>query len=202
MLGKRIVRTAEGGTIQVPAANAVAALEVMSRFAINPKWLIDLSPTISPCETSSRQGLLGYPNEAFAYFVKEGVQRVVVEEKHMGSRALAVLCRDGNTAPERFGVTSIETGALFTRTGRSFFSEAEMSDALLARIRAAMDAADFWDRFETGWARLDTKLMAWSATAVLDEAVARLEKAGKAGLETTDFLAEFMERNARADQYV
>jgi protein phosphatase len=90
VLGKRIVRTAEGGTIQVPAANAVAALEVMSRFAINPKWLIDLPPTISPCETSSRQGLLGYPNEAFAYFVMEGVQRFVVEEKHTGSRALAV----------------------------------------------------------------------------------------------------------------
>jgi protein phosphatase len=99
-------------------------------------------------------------------------------------------------------VTSIEIEAFFTRTGRAFFSEAEMSDALLARIRAAMDAADFWDRFETGWARLDTKLMASSATVVLDEAVALLEKAGKAGLEMTDFLAEFMERNARADQYV
>ena len=96
----------------------MATLEVMSRSAINPKWLIHLLPTISPCETSSLQVFLEYPNEAFAYFVKEGVKRIVVEEKHMGSRALAVLCRDGNTAPERFGVASIETEALFTRTGR------------------------------------------------------------------------------------
>mgnify|MGYP001824107641 FL=1 len=219
VLGKRIVRTAEGRTIQVPEANAAAALEVMSRFAINPKWLIHLPPTMSPCETSTRPGFLEYPDEAFAYFEREGVDRVVVEEKHMGSRALAVVCRDADAARERFGVSSGATGALFTRTGRSFFSEAEMSDAMLGRIRSAMDAADFWDRFETGWALLDAELMPWSAkaqallreqyastgaaaTAGLGEAVALLEQAGEAGLETGDHLSVFLQRKARADQYV
>ncbi len=106
-----------------------------------------------------------YPDEAFAYFEKEGVDRVIVEEKHMGSRALAVICRDADTARERFGVMSGETGALFTRTGRSFFSEAEMSEGMLARICAAMDAAEFWDRLKTGWALLDAEMMPWSAKA-------------------------------------
>ena len=40
---------------------------------------------MSPCETSSREGFLEYPDEAFACFQKDGVERVVIEEKHMGS---------------------------------------------------------------------------------------------------------------------
>ena len=37
------------------------ALEVMSRFAANPKWLIYLPPTMSPSETSKEPGLLEHP---------------------------------------------------------------------------------------------------------------------------------------------
>jgi protein phosphatase len=85
VLGKRIVTTSTGRTIEVPEANAVMVLEVMARFAINPKLLIHLPPTMSPCETSSREGFLEYPDEAFACFQKDGVERVVIVEKHMGS---------------------------------------------------------------------------------------------------------------------
>ncbi|MBU2582862.1 MAG: polynucleotide kinase-phosphatase [Alphaproteobacteria bacterium] len=219
VIGKRIVTTAMGRTVQVPEANAAAALEVMSRFAIQPKWLIHLPPTMSPCETSTREGFLEHPDEAFAYFDKEGAGRVVVEEKHMGSRALAVVCREEDAARRRFGVTSGETGALFTRTGRSFFNDAVTTEAMLERIRAGMDACDFWSRFDTDWALLDAELMPWSAKAQglikeqyaatgaaanagLGEAVSLLEKAGHGGLDTAELLADFASRKARADQYV
>ena len=49
------------------------ALEVMSRFAANPKWLIYLPPTMSPTEMTSQPGLLEHPSEAFDYFRREGI---------------------------------------------------------------------------------------------------------------------------------
>jgi protein phosphatase len=53
---------------------------------------------MSPPATTARDGLLEHPDEAFAYYRDEGVGAVVVEEKHMGSRALIVVCRDNEVA--------------------------------------------------------------------------------------------------------
>ena len=110
VLGKRIVSTRLQRNVTIREENATAALEVMSRFAANPKWLIYLPPTMSPCETSNEPGLLEHPAGAFSYFRSQGVPQVVCEEKHMGSRAVAVVCRDENAARERFGVTEGAAG--------------------------------------------------------------------------------------------
>ena len=98
VLGKRIVSTRLRGNVTIREANATAALEVMSRFAANPKWLIYLPPTMSPCETSSEPGLLEHPAEAFAYYRSQGAPQVICEEKHMGSRAVVIVCRDEQAA--------------------------------------------------------------------------------------------------------
>lgn len=163
--GKRIIETRLSRTVTIAEPNSAAALEVMSRFAMNPKWLVYLPPTMSPSETSEEEGLLEHPAQAFDYFRKEGVGRVVCEEKHMGSRAVIVVCRSVEAARERFGVTGNETGAIYTRTGRAFFSDQETTEALLGRMRSAMDETGFWDSFKTDWAVLDTELMPWSAKA-------------------------------------
>src|SRR5262249_40947985 len=126
VLGKRIVSTRLRGTVTIHEANATAALEVMSRFAADPRWLIYLPPTMSPCETSQEPGLLEHPAEAFAYYRSQGVPRVVCEEKHMGSRAVVVLCRDADAARQRFGVLEGEAGIVSTRTGRRFFTDSEL----------------------------------------------------------------------------
>ena len=44
VLGKRIVATRLRGNITVREENATAALEVMSRFALDPRWLVYLPP--------------------------------------------------------------------------------------------------------------------------------------------------------------
>src|SRR4029078_2326862 len=88
VLGKRIISTRLRGSVTIRAENAAAALEVMSRFAADPRWLIYLPPTMSPCETSRMAGLLEHPAEAFAYYRSQGAPRVVCEEKHMGWRAV------------------------------------------------------------------------------------------------------------------
>ena len=102
MIGKRIISTRLRANVTIREENAVAALEIMSRFAANPKWLIYLPPTMSPCETSDQDGFLEYPTEAFSYYRSQGVAQVVCEEKHMGSRAVVIVCRDEQAAQERF----------------------------------------------------------------------------------------------------
>src|SRR5208283_4886672 len=112
VLGKRIISTRLRSNVTIREENAAAALEAMSRFAANPKWLIYLPPTMSPCETSDQEGFLEYPTEAFSYFRSNGVAQVVCEEKHMGSRAVVIVCRDEQVALERFGIVG-EAGIVY-----------------------------------------------------------------------------------------
>jgi protein phosphatase len=163
--GKRFINTRLHHNITIPEENAMAALEVMSRFATNPKWLVYLPPTMSPTETSREPGLLEHPAEAFAYFRHEGVPSVVCEEKHMGSRAVVIVCRDEDTARRRFGVLGEGIGVCYTRTGRRFFDSFELESQFLQRVREAADRAGFWQVLETDWICLDAELMPWSAKA-------------------------------------
>ncbi|HLN33383.1 MAG TPA: polynucleotide kinase-phosphatase [Gemmataceae bacterium] len=192
VLGKRIITTRLRGAVTVREANAAAALEVMSRFAANPKWLIYLPPTMSPCETSNVPGLLEHPAEAFAYYRSQGAPQVICEEKHMGSRAVVIVCRDESAAKERFGVAEEEIGIVYTRTGRRFFTEPELERQFLDRVRAALTAADFWGAFSTAWACLDCELMPWSAKAqeLLRAQYAAVGAAGRASLPRAIALLE------------
>jgi protein phosphatase len=184
VIGKRIVSTRLRGNVTIREANATAALEVMSRFAANPKWLIYLPPTMSPSETTSEPGLLEHPAEAFAYYRGQGAPQVICEEKHMGSRAVLVVCRDEQAAKERFGIAEDEIGIVYTRTGRRFFNETNLERQFLDRVRAAMNAADFWSSHNTTWACLDCELMPWSAKAqeLLRTQYAAVGAAGRASL--------------------
>ena len=186
VIGKRIISTGLRANVTIREENAVAALEIMSRFAANPKWLIYLPPTMSPCETSDQDGFLEYPTEAFSYYRSNRVAQVVCEEKHMGSRAVVIVCRDEQVAIERFGIVG-EAGIVYTRTGRRFFTESALETQFLARIRAAMDASGFWSQFNTGWACLDCELMPWSAKAqeLLRSQYAAVGAAGRASLPKT-----------------
>ncbi|MFI4883154.1 MAG: polynucleotide kinase-phosphatase, partial [Phycisphaerales bacterium JB064] len=163
--GKRVIETDLERTVIVREENATAALEVMSRFAADPRWLIYLPPTMSPCETSEREGLLEHPAEALAYYRDRGVARVICEEKHMGSRAVLIVCRNADAAKERFGVDTGEAGIVYTRTGRRFFTDMQMEAGLLDRVRASVDQAGLWDELSTDWLCLDCELMPWSAKA-------------------------------------
>src|SRR5262249_32958398 len=149
----------------VAEENAAAALEVMSRFALAPQWLIYLPPTMSPVETSKRDGWLERPEEAFAFMADRGQSHIVAEEKHMGSRAVLALCRDDTVAPHRFGTVTAERGAIWTRTGRPFFAERAMTEAVLNGLEEAMRRAGLWDELKTDWILLDAEIMPWSAKA-------------------------------------
>ncbi|MFN9603325.1 MAG: polynucleotide kinase-phosphatase [Planctomycetota bacterium] len=186
--GKRHIETRLMRNITVRTENAAAALEVMSRFAADPRWLIYLPPTMSPCETASDGHSLEKPQEAFEYYRSGGVAKVVCEEKHMGSRAVVVVCRDTQVPLARFGIRSGESlGIVYTRTGRPFFDDRVMEQALLARVRDAIERVGLWQELATDWICLDCELMPWSAKAqaLIRDQYAAVGAAGIAGLEAT-----------------
>jgi protein phosphatase len=185
--GKRLVTTRLHRNVTIREENAAAALEVMSRFAANPKWLIYLPPTMSPSETSKREGLLEHPTEAFAYYRSNGVSQVVVEQKHMGSRAIVIVCRDQDAARKRFGILEAEDGICYTRTGRRFFEDASLERELLTTVRVALDGGGFWEQFNTDWVCLDCELMPWSAKAMelVRQQYASVGTAARVGLGET-----------------
>ncbi|WP_328836630.1 polynucleotide kinase-phosphatase [Streptomyces europaeiscabiei] len=212
--GRRVVETRHAGRVSVREENAAAALEVMSRFAVDPRLLPYLPPTMAPTATSRIEGYLEHPAEAFAQYKEDGVARVVCEEKHMGSRAVALICRDADAARERFGVDG-PTGSLYTRTGRPFFDDEARTELVLGRVREAMTAAGLWDELETGWVLLDAELMPWSlkasgllrtqyaavgaaSGAVFPGALAALEGAVARGVDVSELLGKQRERAADA----
>lgn len=185
VIGKRIIEARLTGTVTIREENAAAAIEVMSRFAIDPHWLVYLPPTMSPPATTTREGLLEHPAEAFDAFRRDGVTRLVCEEKHMGSRAVVVLCRDDAAALRRFGVAG--SGAIFTRTGRAFFNDPKLESAMLDNARAAVAALDLWTELETDWLALDCELLPWSAKA---EELLRTQYASVGAAATATLAAE------------
>lgn len=162
--GDRRIETAEQGRVRIRPEQSAAALEVMSRFAVRPEWLIYLPPTMSPCETSARGEYLEHPDEALAYYRERGVSHVLCEEKHMGSRAVLVVCRDPGVAARRFGIDDEAAGECYTRTGRAMLDEPTRS-ALLQRVREAVAGAGLWDSLATDWVCLDCEMMPWNAKA-------------------------------------
>ncbi|MGA2231936.1 MAG: polynucleotide kinase-phosphatase, partial [Tepidisphaeraceae bacterium] len=200
--GKRIVTTRLHHSVTIREENATAALEVMSRFAVNPKWLIYLPPTMSPTETTLRPGLLEHPQEAFDYYRANGVGKVICEEKHMGSRAVVVICRDEAAAMKAFGVRGESAGIIYTRTGRRFFDDAAVEHQLLQVIRQALTGASFWEQFSSEWFCLDCELMPWSAKAqeLLRTQYAAVGSASRAAVaDTVSILEQAATRYSDAD---
>jgi len=217
--GKRIISTRLRKNITIREENSIAALEVMSRFAADPKWLIYLPPTMSPSETSQKAGMLEHPQEALAYYRKLGVPQVVCEQKHMGSRAIVIICKDATATQDRFGITTGESGICYTRTGRRFLSHRALESAFLGRSQAALTAANWWEQFDTTWVCLDCELMPWSvkAQSLLHEQYAAVGAAAQAGLgeavnllsqaaaqneEMAPLLAQYQARQTMTEQYV
>ena len=219
VLGKRLLSTRLHGNVTIREENAIAALEVMSRFAVNPKWLMYLPPTMSPSETTKEAGLLEHPAEAFSYFRNNSVPQVVCEEKHMGSRAVVVICKSEDAARARFGVEGEGIGVCVTRTGRRFFDNGALEAEFLTIIQNALHKSGLWDELSTEWICLDCELMPWSAkaqellkqqyaavgaaaSAALPPAVAALERASARTEELGLLMDKYRARQTMAAQFV
>ena len=162
---KMRIETRFKSTIQIPEENSLAALEVMSRFAIDPRWLIYLPPTMAACPTAPDGPFLEQPEQAIGHYVDRGVTDLVAEEKHMGSRALLVVAKNADAARDRFGVEDGKAGVIYTRTGRPFFKDEADEAEIIARVGKAMETSGLWEELGSDWVLLDAELMPWSAKA-------------------------------------
>lgn len=202
--GNRFVETAHRGRVGVRPEQAASALEVMSRFAIDPHALLYLPPTMAPTATSRRADVLEHPEDAFAEYRNVGVREVICEEKHMGSRAVVLVRADGG-------------GVIHTRTGRAFFNR-PLGDELLARVREEVTRAGLWEEFDTDWLLFDAELLPWNAkaaglikeqyasvgaaaTGALGPAVDVLGQAAGRGIDVADLLRRTESRLANATGY-
>ena len=216
VLGRRGIETRLRGRVSIPEQNAAAALEVMSRFAIAPQWLIYLPPTMAPVPASGQPGLLEHPADALAAYRREGLQRVICEEKHMGSRGIAVICRTPEAASGWFGAD--QSGIVYTRTGRRFFTDPGLEEAVAGRLREALTAAGMWQELGD-WAALDCEIMPWSlkaeelikshyaavgaaAVAGLSAAAQTLDAAAARGLEIAGLRERTWQRRSAAEAFV
>ena len=219
VLGKRLVDTRLRRNITIREENATAALEVMSRFAVNPKWLIYLPPTMSPVETSKLPDLLEHPAEAFSYYRNNGVPQVICEEKHMGSRAVVIVCKDEAAAQKRFGVIDEGIGVVYTRTGRRFFNDGKLEAEFLTQLQESVSEAALWDDLASDWLLLDCELMPWSAKAqellqtqyaavgsaaggALRETIGALQSAASRGSDVAALLDRYQTRAVQVSQFV
>ena len=219
VLGKQIISTRLHNNVTIREENTITALEVISRFAVDPKWLIYLPPTMSPTETTNIPGLLEHPTQAFTYYRKQGISTVIWEEKHMGSRAVVIVCKDPETAKRRFGIADETLGICYTRTGRRFFDDAAIETELLRQVKTAVDKVNYWELLNTDWICLDCELMPWSVKAqellrqqyapvgtsarvALEEAVASLETAAERDVDVNDILNDYRQRADAVTRYV
>ncbi|MFE0025579.1 polynucleotide kinase-phosphatase [Amycolatopsis sp. NPDC059021] len=219
VLGTRVVETRYLGRVKIREENAAGALEVMSRFAVDPHWLLYLPPTMAPCPTSPVDDLLEHPAQAFDAYRGE-VREVMCEEKHMGSRAVVLVCRDAEAGRRRFGATDGAAGVIHTRTGRPFFAsdDQELGVHLLDRLRDAAGAAGLWDELDTDWLLLDAELLPWSAKAgdllrrqyapvgtaartVLPTAISLLERTASRGQDVDELLERQRARLTNAEAF-
>ena len=211
--GTRWLERAHAGKVKIPEENAAAALEIMSRFAVDPRWLIYLPPTMSPATASKLDGFLEHPEQAFDEYAAAGVTRVVCEEKHMGSRAIAVIARDEAGAERRFGVADGTTGTIYTRTGRQIL---DATGELVDQLRET--ATPLFESLETDWLALDCELLPWSAKAIelikaqyasvgaaaraaLPALLATLDTATERGLDVADLVARTQQRLSNATAF-
>ena len=219
VIGKRIISTRLNHNVTIREENTINALEVMSRFAIDPKWLIYLPPTMSPTETAQKTDLLEHPTEGFTYYRNQGVSKVVWQEKHMGSRAIVIVCKNTEVSQKRFGVIGETIGVCYTRTGRPFFDDDTMENALLSQVKQRVDTAGLWDTLNTDWLCLDCELMPWSVKAQellrqqyapvgtaarvsFADAVGVLSNADNRGVEVNELLENYQNRSDTISGYV
>ncbi|MDM5234548.1 polynucleotide kinase-phosphatase [Lysinibacillus pakistanensis] len=157
------VETSYLGAIQIPGAQAKAAIDSVSHYTVPLEQLIYIPPTMSPTpQTSALDNTLEHPAEAFAYYKKHGVQTMIAEKKHMGSRAVVLLFKDEQVAKEYMDMEMF--GILTTRTGRRFFDK-EMEFKIVQQLHSELLGKNYFEKFNTNFVLLDAEILPWNLKA-------------------------------------
>lgn len=137
-----------------------STLDAFSHHTIDPRWLMYLPSGLCSIQSQRADGLIEHPQSALDYYNNERVPHVVAELKHMGSRAIVVVCRDEEAGRRRFGPP--EGGCIYTRNGRPFFED---PSEVLSELRQGLSRAKVWEKLATDWVCLDGEFLPWTLKA-------------------------------------
>lgn len=121
------VLTDDFGEIQIPKEYAIPSIDTVSHFTVPIEELVYIPPTMSPTPLPSAvDDYLEHPKEVIEYFRSMGVERMVAEKKHMGSRGILMLFNNKESGLKYVGRETL--GVIYTRSGRKFFHDETESD--------------------------------------------------------------------------
>lgn len=143
-----VIKTRFRYDIAIPEeAHLLAVVETLSRFGVDPRWFVYVPPSSSPVDPSSKPGILEHPEDAWAYYRRQGVSDIVCQEKLPGTRVVVIVCRNESTARTVFGTTDGRAGIVYSRTGRNIFSDRNAEEAWMQRLRTAAEKAKIFDEY-------------------------------------------------------
>lgn len=177
-------------SIALAPSQRAFARRAFSRVDIDPRWLLYLPSGIASLQGETARGELERPELAFDYFRNERIEKVVVEEKHMGSRGIVVLCRSRKAARDRFGIESEIPGIAYTRNARRFFRDEDTVAVFLDRGERVLTKSNFWTRFSTDWVLFDGEILPWAVKAAESSEESDLVTNGELVLEETESALE------------
>lgn len=201
------VLTEQYGEIAIYADGTKSALDDLSHYTLPLEEIVYLPPTMSPTpKPSSLEGYLEHPNEAFEYYQANGVDTMIVEKKHMGSRGIMFLFKNKEAAKEYIGRETL--GLIYTRTGRAFFKK-ELEEEIVQVLNANMSS--YFEKYNTDFVLMDAEILPWNLKAkelimnqyahvgemaLLDRRKLReqLEKAVETGRDVVSWLEETDEK--------
>lgn len=157
------VHTNDDEQIFIPKEKALAAMDTFSHYTLPLEQVIYIPPTMSPTpQTSALPDYLEHPVEAFQYYRKNGITKMIAEKKHMGSRAVIFIAKNKEVAKELINSDSL--GYITTRTGRAFF-EQEQQQQIVEKIHAELIAKNYFEQFNTSFVLMDAEILPWNLKA-------------------------------------
>ncbi|PGY05668.1 polynucleotide kinase-phosphatase [Bacillus sp. AFS031507] len=149
------------GEIAIYADSTKSALDDLSHYTLPLEEIVYLPPTMSPTpKPSSLAGYLEHPIEAFEYYQANGVDTMVVEKKHMGSRGILLLFKNKEIAKDYIGTETL--GSIYTRTGRAFFKK-ELEEQILQELN--IDLSGYFEKYNTDFVLMDAEILPWNLKA-------------------------------------
>ncbi|RBW69663.1 polynucleotide kinase-phosphatase [Bacillus taeanensis] len=157
------VLTEYGGEITLYQEHVKPAIDTISHFTIPIEQLIYIPPTMSPTpHTSSYEDYLEHPKEAIDYYRSQGIQMMIAEKKHMGSRAILFLFKNEASAKKFIGIETL--GVIYTRTGRRFFN-VETKKEIVLKINKELQEKRYFEKYDTEYVLMDAEIMPWNLKA-------------------------------------
>ncbi|NRG46313.1 polynucleotide kinase-phosphatase [Bacillus sp. CRN 9] len=161
----------KGYTVQTERLNKVKihedyvkpAIDLISTSAVPLEQLVYIPPTMSPVPKPSKKAdFLEHPEEAIAYYRQNGIETLIAEKKHMGSRAILFIFKDEAASMKYTGLHSL--GTIYTRTGRPFFNK-ETEERVLKKLNKDLHKAAYFNKNKTDYLLLDAEIMPWNLKA-------------------------------------